>query len=62
MLWLHMQGDPASWRVVANEARGDEWQSFDGGVVATLVALLSGREQSDFLVVGAGETTFRRDA
>ena len=62
VLWLHMQGDPASWRVVANEARGDEWQWFDGGVVATLVALLSGRVASDFLVVDAGETTFRRDA
>ena len=34
MLWWHMQGDPASWRVVANEARGDEWQSFDGCAVA----------------------------
>ena len=57
-----MQGDPASWPAVVNEARGDEWQSFDGGAVATLVALLSGREESDFLVVDAGETTFRRDA
>ena len=62
VLWWHMQGDAASWRVVANEARGDEWQSFDGGAVATLVALLSGREESDFLVVDAGEATFRRDA
>ena len=62
VLWWHMQGDPASWRVVANEARGDEWQSFDGGAVATLVALLSGQAESDFLVVGPGDTAFRRDA
>jgi hypothetical protein len=62
VLWWHADGDPAGWRVVANEARGDEWQSFDGGAVATLVALLSGREDSDFIVVQPGDTTFRRDA
>jgi len=37
--------------VIANEARGDEWQRFDGGAVAFLVALLSGREESVFLSV-----------
>jgi len=62
VLWWRMEGDPASWPVVANEARGDEWQSFDGGAVAFLTALLSGREQSDFIVVDAGPTRFRRDA
>jgi len=62
VLWWLMQGDPASWPAVVNEARGDEWQSFDGGAVACLAALLSGRVQSDFIVVGVGETTFRRDA
>jgi hypothetical protein len=48
VLWWHAAGD---WPVVANEARGDEWQRFDGGAVATLVALLSGRVTSDFLTV-----------
>jgi hypothetical protein len=62
VLWWLMQGDPASWPAVANEARGDEWQTFDGGAVAALAALLSGREESDFIVVDAGPTTFRRDA
>ena len=37
--------------MIANEARGDEWQRFDGGAVAFLVALLNGSEESDFLVV-----------
>jgi hypothetical protein len=40
-----------SWPVVANEARGEEWHRHDGGAVSFLVALLSGREQSDFLVI-----------
>ena len=62
VLWWLMQGEPARWPAVANEARGDEWQTFDGGAVHALTALLSGRVQSDFLVVDAGETGFRRDA
>jgi hypothetical protein len=62
VLWWRMEGDPASWPVVANEARGDEWQSFGGGAVACLAALLSGREESDFIVVDSGPTRFRRDA
>ena len=45
VLWWRMEGGPASWPVVANEARGDEWQSFPGGAVACLAALLSGRER-----------------
>jgi hypothetical protein len=48
VVWWLMEG---SWPVVANEARGEEWQRFDGGAVAFLVAILSGREPSDFLVI-----------
>jgi hypothetical protein len=58
VLWWHI---PSRWRVVANEARGDEWQWFDGGAVAALAGLLSGREESDFLGVDAGRTAFRPD-
>ena len=50
-VWWLTTGVPERWPVVANEARGDEWQRFDGGAVAFLVALLSGREESVFLVV-----------
>ena len=58
-----MEGDPASWpcgrqrgprrgvAVVPRRRRRD-----------CLAALLSGRVESDFIVVDAGETTFRRDA
>jgi hypothetical protein len=46
--WWHMTG---SWPVVANEARGEDWQRFDGGAVAFVVAILSGREPTDFLVI-----------
>ena len=50
-VWWLTTGAPDQWPVVANEARGDEWQRFDGGAVAFLAALLSGRETSAFLVV-----------
>ena len=50
-VWWLTTGAPEHWPVVASEARGDEWQRFDGGAVAFLVALLSGREESVFLVV-----------
>ncbi|GAA5003372.1 SMI1/KNR4 family protein [Streptomyces siamensis] len=33
---------PNSWTVVANGARNTEWPHFDGGIVAFLVAVLSG--------------------
>ena len=39
------------WPVVANEARGEGWHRHEGGAVSFLVALLSGAEQSDFLVI-----------
>ena len=48
VVWWLTTGD---WPVVANEARGEEWHRHDGGAVSFLVALLSGRETSDFLVV-----------
>jgi hypothetical protein len=51
VVWWLTTGEPDQWPVVANEARGDEWQRFDGGAVAFLVALLDGGVQSDFLVV-----------
>jgi hypothetical protein len=47
-VWWLMEG---SWPVVANEARGEDWQRFDGSTVAFLAAILSGREASDFLVI-----------
>lgn len=40
-----------SWPVVANEARGEDWQRYDGGAVAFLAAIVSGREPTDFLVI-----------
>ena len=48
VVWWHTEG---AWPVVANEARGDEWHRFEGGAVAFLAAILSGRERSDFLVI-----------
>jgi hypothetical protein len=46
--WWLTEGD---WPVVANEARGFDWYRYEGGAVAFLVAILSGREESDFLTV-----------
>jgi hypothetical protein len=51
VVWWLTTGEPDQWPVVANEARGDEWQRFDGGAVAFIVALLDGTVSSDFLVV-----------
>jgi hypothetical protein len=48
VVWWHMT---AQWPVVANEARGDGWQRYDGGAVAFVVAILTGREPTDFLVI-----------
>jgi hypothetical protein len=48
VVWWLMEG---GWPVVANEARGEEWHRHDGGAVAFLTAILSGRETSDFLVI-----------
>jgi hypothetical protein len=48
VVWWLTEG---SWPVVANEARGEEWQRYDGGVVAFLAAIVAGRETSDFLVI-----------
>ena len=50
-VWWLTTGEPDAWPVIANEARGDEWQRFDGGAVSFLAALLNGSEESDFLVV-----------
>lgn len=33
---------PGKWTIVANEARGPDWFSFDGGIVEFLEGLLSG--------------------
>ncbi len=35
--------DPDSWRIAVNEARGPDWYTFDGGLVAFLAAVFSGR-------------------
>jgi hypothetical protein len=50
VVWWLTETD-GEWPVVANEARGEEWHRHDGGAVSFLVALLSGRETSDFLVI-----------
>jgi hypothetical protein len=47
-VWWLMEDD---WPVVANEARGEDWQRYDGGAVAFLAGILSGREATDFLVI-----------
>jgi hypothetical protein len=47
-VWWLMDG---GWPVVANEARGEDWQRYDGGAVAFLAAILSGGEATDFLVI-----------
>src|SRR5918994_1876480 len=52
VVWWLTDGD---WPAVANEARGEAWHRFDGGAVAFLAALLSGREKTDFLVVEGGD-------
>ena len=57
VVWWHMEH---GWPVVANEARGEDWQRFEGGATAFLVAILSGRETSDFLVIEGA--TFERFA
>jgi hypothetical protein len=49
VVWWLMEGD---WPVVANEARGEDWHRHDGGAAGFLAAILSGRETSDFLVIG----------
>ena len=49
VVWWLMEGD---WPVVANEARGEEWHRHDGAAAGFLSAILSGRETSDFLVIG----------
>lgn len=51
VVWWLTTGEPDEWPVVANEARGEEWERFDGGAVAFIVALLTGRHSSAFLVV-----------
>jgi hypothetical protein len=39
------------WPVVANEARGEGWERYEGGAVAFLAAILAGRETSGFLAI-----------
>jgi hypothetical protein len=48
VVWWLTEG---GWPVVANEARGEEWQRHEGGAVEFLAAILGGRETSDFLVI-----------
>ena len=54
VFWWLMEGD---WPVVANEARGDDWQRHDGGAVSFLAALIAERETSEFLCIGGGVFT-----
>ena len=46
-LWWLMEGD---WPVVANEARGEGWERYDGAVVM-LIGLVTGRWESEFLTI-----------
>jgi hypothetical protein len=48
VVWWLTQGE---WPVVANEARGEDWYRYEGGAVAFLAALLSGRETTEFLTI-----------
>jgi SMI1-KNR4 cell-wall len=41
------------WPVLAHEVRGPGWERYDEGAVALLTGLLSGRVESEFLVVDA---------
>lgn len=41
------EGEPDSWTVVANGARNTKWPHFDGGIVAFLLAVLSGAVRLD---------------
>src|SRR5262249_43195267 len=50
-IFWHTAGRPHEWRVIAQEARGDEWLAFDGGTVAFLLAALEGRLPSTFLML-----------
>jgi hypothetical protein len=48
VVWWLTRGE---WPVVANEARGEDWYRYEGGAVAFLAALLSGRETTEFLTI-----------
>jgi hypothetical protein len=37
--------DPNGWIVTVNEARGDTWDEFDGGITSFLTEVLSGRRR-----------------
>jgi hypothetical protein len=39
--WVLHSPDPASWTIVANEARGHRWPQFAGGITDFLYAVLS---------------------
>jgi hypothetical protein len=44
VFWVTEPADqPDSWRIAVNEARGPGWYTFDGGLVAFLAAVFSGR-------------------
>ena len=46
-LWWLIEGD---WPVVANEARGEGWERYDGAL-AMLTGLVTGRLESEFLTI-----------
>ena len=50
-VWWWMRDD---WPVVANEARGEDWDRYDGAI-AMLTGLLSGRVASEFLTIEGHE-------
>jgi hypothetical protein len=41
--------DPDAWHIAANGARNTKWPEFDGGIVAFLVAVMSGARPVDVL-------------
>ncbi|PWK90905.1 hypothetical protein C8D88_101930 [Lentzea atacamensis] len=58
LFWLADQGDPNDWPVVARGADGN-WEGFDVGAVAFLIALVRGKLPSKLLAPKLGAPAFR---
>jgi hypothetical protein len=48
VVYWHAEGEPHTWKVVANESRGPEWFTFDGTATEFLHATLSGAVRVPF--------------
>jgi hypothetical protein len=58
LFWLADQGDPNSWPVVAWGADGN-WEEYDVGVVAFLIALVRGKLPSTLIAPKPGAPAYR---